>query len=59
MAKSARTANPHEAALSARHAELEARLATETMRPSPNPGVMSQLKKAKLRIKDALTSASV
>lgn len=46
--------NPHSNALLARHAGLDARLADETRRPSPNPTTISALKKQKLKIKEAL-----
>lgn len=52
---SARTA--HESALTARHAEIEARIATENARPHPDETIIAQLKKAKLRIKDSLATA--
>jgi uncharacterized protein len=42
------------ATLSARHAELDMRLAHEEARPSPDSAVIAQLKKTKLQIKDAL-----
>lgn len=40
--------------LSARHADLDQRLAAEEARPFPDSAVIAQLKKAKLKIKDAL-----
>lgn len=55
MSKSAvATSAAHAAALSARHADLEARLAQEATRPHPDMSLVAQYKKAKLRIKDAL-----
>jgi hypothetical protein len=54
MARSAPIQNAHDTALAAKHAELEARIAREAMRPNPDAGVLARLKKAKLRIKDAL-----
>jgi hypothetical protein len=48
------SSNPHEAALAARHADLEARIAKEAQRPIPDPAIIADLKKAKLRIKDSL-----
>jgi uncharacterized protein len=45
------------ATLSARHAELDERLAHEEGRPSPDALIVAQLKKAKLQIKDALARA--
>ena len=54
MSKSATVPNSHDNALAARHASLEARLASEATRPHPDSAMVAQLKKAKLRIKDAL-----
>lgn len=56
MAQSAPIHNAHDAALAAKHAELEMRIAQETTRPIPDPEMLSRLKKAKLRIKDALAT---
>jgi hypothetical protein len=42
------------ATLAARHAEIDQRLAREEARPFPDGAIIAQLKKAKLRIKDAL-----
>ena len=47
----------HEAALLARHANLEDRIATETSRPQPDHNLISELKRAKLKIKDNLNIA--
>lgn len=44
----------HTAALAARHAELEAKLERETLRPVPDAGILAQLKKTKLKLKDAM-----
>ena len=44
----------HSSALVARHAGLDARIADETNRPSPDRIVIASLKKQKLRIKEAL-----
>jgi hypothetical protein len=54
MSKSVSANTPHVQALAARHADLEARLEMETHRPLPDSAAIAQLKKAKLRIKDAL-----
>ncbi|NKB16624.1 MAG: YdcH family protein [Sphingomonadales bacterium] len=40
--------------LAARHAELDSQIAEETARPHPDNAIVAELKKAKLRIKDAL-----
>ncbi len=42
------------ASLKARHAELDIALSTETARPRPDPMLVADLKKRKLRIKDQL-----
>lgn len=57
MAHTAPTQNAHVAALSARHAELEARIAMEITRPIPDQGLLAKLKKAKLQIKDTLATS--
>ncbi len=44
----------HLTALQAKHAELEAQLATENARPFPNEDLIHRLKKLKLQIKDQL-----
>jgi hypothetical protein len=54
MSKSATVHTSHDSALAARHASLDARLASEATRPHPDSAMVAQLKKAKLRIKDAL-----
>lgn len=45
-------------ALKAQHRELEEALEQEINRPHPNPSVVSDIKKQKLRIKDQLVSLS-
>jgi hypothetical protein len=45
----------HSHALVNRHAGLDARLADETRRPSPDQMIIASLKKQKLRIKEALS----
>lgn len=54
MSKSDTASPAHVAALTARHADLETRLARESSRPNPDVSLIAQLKKSKLRIKDAL-----
>jgi len=44
----------HSSALVARHAGLDARIADESHRPSPDQTIIASLKKQKLRIKEAL-----
>ncbi|MEQ1724572.1 MAG: YdcH family protein [Sphingopyxis sp.] len=56
MSNAAQTHHAHEMALAARHANLDIRLSAEAMRPSPDMAKIAELKKAKLRIKDALHS---
>lgn len=46
----------HSAALKARHAGLDARIAAENRRPSPDQAMIARLKKQKLKIKEALIS---
>lgn len=56
MAQTAQLSNAYDAALAARHADLEARIAREKTRPQPDAEMLNRLKKAKLRIKDALAA---
>lgn len=56
MSNQATARTAHEHALAARHAEIEARIASETARPHPDDTVIAQLKKAKLKIKDSLAA---
>lgn len=46
----------HANALETKHAGLDARLREELSRPVPDTGTIQQLKKAKLRIKEELSS---
>jgi hypothetical protein len=55
MSKSAAFNPSHLSALTARHADLEARLAREESRPKPDSAVVAQLKKAKLKLKDLMS----
>ena len=44
----------HLSALKSRHADLDAKIANEERRPSPDVAVLAQLKKQKLKIKEEL-----
>ena len=48
----------HSSALIAKHAGLEARLTAETRRPAPDTALLAELKKQKLRIKEAISHFS-
>jgi len=48
--------NPHSNALVSRHAGIDARIADESRRPSPDQTIIATLKKQKLRLKEALSS---
>lgn len=41
-------------ALKQKHADLEIRLGKETQRPNPDQTIITQIKREKLKIKDAL-----
>lgn len=45
----------HSSALTAKHAGIEARIADEIRRPSPDMTVVQHLKKQKLKLKEALS----
>ncbi len=45
----------HISALQSKHAGLDARIAAENQRPNPDMGILSRLKKEKLRIKEEMT----
>jgi hypothetical protein len=47
--------NSHSSALLAKHAGIDARIAAEIRRPSPDSAVLAQLKKQKLRIKEMIS----
>lgn len=49
-------ANLHIAALSSKHARIEALIAEETRLPAPDTLRLAELKKQKLRLKEQLTS---
>ena len=44
----------HSSALIAKHAGIEARIMAESRRPSPDSTLITQLKKQKLRLKEAI-----
>lgn len=46
--------NAHSSALLAKHAGLDARIAAERCRPSPNDVLIASLKKQKLKIKEMI-----
>ena len=48
--------NAHEAALAAKHADLDAKINAEMQRPSPDQFKIVALKKQKLRIKEQLVA---
>ncbi len=45
---------PHMIALETRHAALDQKIATEKLRPMPDTILLAELKKQKLKIKEAL-----
>lgn len=45
----------HYSALEAKHASLDARIADEEGRPSPDHNVIADLKKRKLRVKEEMS----
>ncbi|WP_374944788.1 DUF465 domain-containing protein [Sphingomonas sp.] len=46
----------HHAALETKHAGLDRRIADETHRPMPDPVVLADLKKQKLKLKEEIAS---
>jgi hypothetical protein len=46
--------NAHLSALEVKHADLDSRIAEENQRPHPDEGLLSRLKKEKLRLKEAI-----
>ncbi len=44
----------HTAALETKHAQLDLKIRQEALRPRPDQGVINQLKKRKLQIKEEL-----
>ena len=47
----------HVSSLTAKHAEIDARLAAEQRRPLPDMTVVKSLKKQKLRLKETIVTA--
>lgn len=45
----------HSTALMAKHARIDAQIASERQRPAPDSALVAMLKKQKLKIKEALT----
>jgi hypothetical protein len=50
--------SPHLASLSAKHAQIESLIIEERLRPMPDTLALKQLKKEKLRLKEAMTKFS-
>ncbi|WP_081987821.1 YdcH family protein [Sphingomonas sp. 37zxx] len=48
--------SPHLSALEAKHATLDRKIAAESQRPLPDPTVLRGLKRAKLRVKEEMTT---
>jgi len=46
--------NAHLSALNAKHSMLDQRIAAESQRPLPDQMLLAQLKKQKLRVKEAM-----
>lgn len=46
--------NSHNSALMAKHAGLEQKIASEARRPNPDPYLIAELKKKKLRLKEEI-----
>jgi uncharacterized protein len=46
--------NPHISALQSKHADLDARISQENLRPHPDYATLSRLKKEKLKVKEAI-----
>ena len=46
----------HLSAVLAKHHDLDSRIETESHRPHPNEGMIHDLKKQKLRLKDSLAT---
>lgn len=44
----------HMVSLEAKHAQLDQLIRQEILRPNPDQGILSQLKKQKLKIKEAM-----
>lgn len=46
----------HQEALAVKHATLDRRIAEESHRPLPDTGMLAELKKQKLRVKEEIAS---
>jgi hypothetical protein len=46
--------NAHISALQSKHADLDARISQENLRPHPDDVTLSRLKKEKLRVKEVI-----
>ena len=44
----------HLSSLKSRHADIDAKLANEERRPAPDTGIVAQLKKQKLKLKEEM-----
>lgn len=44
----------HLSSLKSRHADLDAKIANEERRPAPDTGMLAQLKKQKLKLKEEM-----
>lgn len=49
--------NAHISALEAKHARLDRRISDESQRPLPDQMRLAELKRQKLKVKEAITSA--
>ncbi len=47
--------NAHISALQIKHADLDARISQENLRPHPDTATLARLKKEKLRLKEEIT----
>ena len=48
----------HLSALKSRHADLDEKIANEERRPCPDTGLVAQMKKQKLRIKEEMAATA-
>lgn len=49
-------ATAHQTALETKHAALDRRIEAEAQRPLPDPAVLAELKKQKLRVKEEIST---
>lgn len=52
---SANLGNPHQNALSARHAQIDGMISAEMTRPLPDSVTLARLKRQKLKLKEEVT----